>query len=44
MDINEPRQTSYTNDLTDPVRCRPPVTWDHLDVSCASGMGPLERQ
>jgi hypothetical protein len=24
--------------------CRPPVAWDHLDVSCASGMGPPERQ
>jgi integrase len=25
-------------------RCRPPAAWDHLSVSCASGMGPPERQ
>jgi len=24
--------------------CRPPAAWDHLPVSCASGMGPPERQ
>jgi len=25
-------------------KCRPPVAWDHFVVSCASGMGPPERQ
>lgn len=24
--------------------CRPPVGWDHLEVSFASGMGPPRRQ
>lgn len=24
--------------------CRPPVGWDHLGVSFASGMGPSPRQ
>ena len=26
------------------LACRPPAAWDHLQVSCASGMGPPERQ
>jgi hypothetical protein len=26
------------------AECRPPVTWDHLEVSFASSMGPPFRQ
>jgi hypothetical protein len=24
--------------------CRPPAVWDRLGLSCASGMGPAQRQ